>query len=315
MTTIIQNNPYISLSLERNLAKRVSNAISMALPLLLAIVLMNSVQISWKPSVFSVIMLVIFFVLGSIGLGVGFHRYFTHHAFKTCILGKALLAVIGTWSLQGSVISWVADHRRHHRYADQQYDPHSPWADEKGNIENRFFGWLHAHISWKLKVSVSDENRYASDLVKDPVAVFVSHYYWPIAISGLFLPGLLGLMYDGWSECALSLFWAGSVRAVLLNQFEGIANSFTHLFGSKLEDGRDQSRNNLWLTVFLMGEGLHSYHHQNATSAVNEPARSDYFGQLLMFFEHLGLVWDLRKARHEPAVALGQSDILATDTI
>jgi stearoyl-CoA desaturase (Delta-9 desaturase) len=318
MKTNFQNNSHISQSVELNFEKRVSNAMSMALPVLLIIVLTNTTQISWEPSVFSMLMLVMFFILGSMGLGIGFHRYFTHHAFKTSVFCKILLAVLGTWSLQGSVISWVADHRRHHRFADQQYDPHSPWADEKGIIESRFWGWFHAHIGWKFKVSVSDEKRYASDLLKDPVAIFVSHYYWPIAISGLLLPGLLGLVYGGWNECLSSLLWAGSVRAILLHQFEGLANSFTHLFGSKLEDSRDQSRNNLWLTVFLMGEGLHSYHHQNATLAVNEPAKFDYFGQMLMFFERLGLVWNLRKAKPAPVMTteVSAQDVLhSTGTI
>lgn len=290
-------NPHISKSATLNRSKHLSNAMSMALPPLLAVVLMTSTQLPWEPSVFSMLLTVLFFVLGSIGLGIGFHRHFTHHAFKTSAAGKAVLGVLGTWSLQGPIVSWVADHRRHHRFADQQYDPHSPWADDNGLIDNRFAGWFHAHMGWKFKVAVSDENRYVPDLLKDPVVMFISRHYWVVAIAGLLAPGVPGFLYGGWDECLSCLLWAGCIRAILLHQFEGIANSITHLFGTKVDGSQDESRNNLWLSVVLMGEGLHSYHHQNATLAMNEPARFDAFGHVLVFFERFGMVWELRKAK------------------
>jgi stearoyl-CoA desaturase (delta-9 desaturase) len=104
-------------------------------------------------------------------------------------------------------------------------------------------------------------------------------------------------MYGGWQECATCLLWAGCFRAIVLQQFEGIANSLTHLFGSKIEGSQDESRNNMVITFVLLGEGLHSYHHQNATMAVNQPAKFDAFGHMIMFCERLGLVWDLRKGK------------------
>ncbi|MEO6293067.1 MAG: fatty acid desaturase [Burkholderiaceae bacterium] len=263
---------------------------------MLVIFLLLGTSTTWVPSVFSLSLGALFFVFVSMGLGIGFHRHFTHHAYKTSALGKAVLGILGTWSLQGPIVSWVADHRRHHRFADQQYDPHSPWVDDKGKIESRLAGWFHAHIGWKFKVAVSDENRYVPDLLKDPVVMFVSRHYWVIAIAGLLAPGALGYVYGGWDECLTCLLWAGGVRAILLHQFEGIANSVTHLFGTKVDGSQDESRNNLWLTVVLMGEGLHSYHHQNATMAMNQPAKFDAFGHFLLVFEQLGLVWDLRKA-------------------
>lgn len=243
---------------------------------------------------FSLLLAVLFFVFGSTGLGVGFHRLFTHHAFKTSVAVRTLLGISGTWSLQGPIVNWVADHRRHHRFADQQYDPHSPWADDNGKIECRLAGWFHAHIGWKFNAAASDENRYAPDLLKDPVVMRISRYYWMIAIAGLLLPGALGYLYRGWEESLTCLLWAGGIRAMLLHQFEGIANSMTHLFGAKVAGTRDESRNNLWLTILLMGEGLHSYHHQNATAAVNQPVKFDAFGHFLLFSERLRLVWDLR---------------------
>jgi stearoyl-CoA desaturase (delta-9 desaturase) len=126
------------------------------------------------------------------GLGYWFAPPLHHHAFKTSKVGKMLLGVLGTWSMQCSITSWVADHRRHHRFADQQFDTHSPSANDKGLISNRFASWFHAHVGWKFKIAVSDEKRYVPDLLKDPVAVFLTRYYWPIAISGYMLPGALG---------------------------------------------------------------------------------------------------------------------------
>lgn len=290
-------NPHISQSATLNRAKHLSNAVSLALPTVLVIFLLLGTSTTWVPSVFSLFLGAVFFICISMGLGVGFHRHFTHHAFKTSAVGKAILAILGTWSLQGPIVSWVADHRRHHRFADQQYDPHSPWVDDSGKIDNRLAGWFHAHVGWKFKVAVSDENRYVPDLLKDPVVMFVSRHYWAIAIAGLLAPGALGYVYGGRDECLICLLWAGGVRAILLHQFEGIANSITHLFGTKVDGSQDESRNNLWLTVVLMGEGLHSYHHQNATMAVNQPAKFDAFGHFLLLSEKLGWVWDLRKAK------------------
>jgi stearoyl-CoA desaturase (delta-9 desaturase) len=294
MTTLTPVNPHISESASENRTKHFSNCFSLALPWGLAFVLLAYTPASVVPTLFAWNLEMLFVTLCSLGLGVGFHRHYTHHAFKTSATGKIVLGVLGTWSLQGSINSWVADHRRHHRFADQQFDPHSPWADDQGLITSRFAGWWHAHVGWKFSCAVSDEQRYVPDLVKDPVAVFLTRYYWPIAISGLLLPGVFGWFYGGWEECTTCILWAGCFRAMVLQQFEGIANSLTHLFGSKVEGSKDESRNNILITFVLLGEGLHSYHHQHATAAVNQPSKFDAFGHLLLLSERLGLVWELR---------------------
>lgn len=300
-TGCVAVNPYISHEASLNRAKAVSNTVALLFPYLLACIILlvsnDNTSHNWQPSLFAIGLACIFLVLASVGLGIGFHRHYTHHAFKTSKVGKMVLGVMGTWSMQGSIISWVADHRRHHRFADQQFDPHSPWADDKGLIASRFAGWFHAHVGWKFTGAVSDEKRYVPDLLKDPVAVFLTRYYWPVAISGYVLPGALGWLYGGWTECATCLLWAGCIRAMVLQQFEGIANSLTHLFGSKVEGSQDESRDNLWITFILLGEGLHSYHHQNATVAVNQPSKFDVFGHLIVLCERLGLAWDLRKGK------------------
>jgi stearoyl-CoA desaturase (Delta-9 desaturase) len=294
-------NSHISISKHLNWKKRISNAIDMLIPIIGLVWLTVNMEMSWVPTVFSILNTAFFFTMGSIGLAIGYHRFFSHHAFKTSNLGKLMLGVMGSWALQGSVISWVADHRRHHRFADKQYDPHSPYANDKGLINNRMLGWLHAHIGWMITGSVSDENRYALDCLNDPVVLFLSRNYRYLAIVGFLTPGVLGWLYNGLNECLLSIFWASCVRTILIQQLAWSANSFGHMFGDKIEGALDESRNNVLLGIILLGEGLHSYHHANPTLAMNEPSKSDVFGHSLVFFERLGLVWNLRKGK-PPAV-------------
>ena len=168
MTTLKVINPHISKSISKNRKQHVSHAISIMSPIVLAFSLLNYMPANWLPSLLALLLTAIFFTLGSAGLALGLHRYFTHHAFKTSAAGEILLSLLGTWSLQGSIVSWVSDHRRHHRFADQQYDPHSPYANDQGLINNRIAGLFHAHIGWKFTSAVSEENRYVPELLKNP---------------------------------------------------------------------------------------------------------------------------------------------------
>ena len=299
-------NPHISKSKTLNRNKRISNTLCMLLPILLLACLLVNVKTSLKPTPFTILNTVIFFTIVAFGLAVGYHRYFAHYTFKTSKLVRFVMGVLGTWALQGSVTSWVADHRRHHRFADRRYDPHSPYANDHGVINNRLAGWIHAHVGWMITGSVSDEQRYASDCLSDPVAQILSRYYWVIAVTGLLLPGIFGWLYNGFEEGILCIAWAGCVRTILVHQLAWSANSFGHIFGDKIEGALDESRNNVFLGMILLGEGLHSFHHQYPTLAMNEPAKFDAFGHSLVFFERFGLVWDLRKAKPVPVVTTAQ---------
>lgn len=290
-------DPYISSSITLNRNKRIANTLNMLLPVLLLACLLANEKTSWMPTPFTILNTVFFFTIVAFGLAVGYHRYFAHYSFKTSKLIKFVMGVLGTWAMQGSVTSWVADHRRHHRFADKRYDPHSPYANDRGVINNRLTGWMHAHIGWMITGSVSDETRYASDSLNDPIAQFLTRYYWVITATGLLLPGIFGWLYNGFDEAILCLAWAGCARTILVHQLAWSANSFGHMFGEKIEGALDESRNNVLLGMILLGEGLHSYHHQNPTLAMNEPAKFDVFGHSLVFFERLGLVWNLRKGK------------------
>lgn len=309
MNTLKVINPHISKSASKNRKQHVSHAVSIFLPPAFAVAVVSYMSMTLMPTLLAFILTLIFFTLGSSGLALGYHRFFTHHAFKTNRTGKILLSLFGTWSLQGSIVSWVADHRRHHRFADQQYDPHSPYANDEGPINNLIAGLYHSHIGWKFTSAVSEEKRYVPELLNDPVAMFFSRHYISVGFAGLFLPGLIGWFMGGLEEAASCFVWAGCIRAILIHQLAWAVSSFGHVFGEKIDGAVDESRNNLLLGVMLLGEGLHSYHHKNPTLAMNEPAKFDAFGHALVFFERLGLVWDLRKDKPLPAASSASSPV------
>lgn len=286
----------ISRDVLRNRNNRLSNLISIAIPLAGTILAVCYLPYA-APSQLTISLFLIFTFLSAIGVGVGLHRYFTHRAFKTSRLGKLLLGIFGAWCFQGPLSRWVADHRRHHRFTDRPYDTHSPYWIEDVPVSSKFKGWFHSHFLWMLTGCVSHERRYSPDNLADPISSWCTKYYWPLAVSSLLLPGLLAFIVSptNWrTEAVLAFFWAGCVRVTLLHQLTWSVNSIGHMFGSKVAGSSDESRNVLSLTVLLLGEGLHSYHHKWPSTAINRPIFLDLMGVIILFMAWLGLVWDVR---------------------
>jgi len=246
------------------------------------------------PTAATLLTFAVFFGLTVLGVAIGMHRYFTHHAFKTSGVVKVCLGVLGTWAMQGDITRWVADHRRHHRFADKQFDPHSPWFSDSGPISNRLVGWFHSHTGWMVYGRVSKPERYAPDCLADRSIAFLSRFYWPIVATGLALPGVVGYWIGGESEMARCIFWAGAARVALLHQFTWSVNSFGHIFGKKVPGSDSEARDNIFFALLLLGEGLHSHHHARPTSAINDPGHLDPGGWIIRGCEKLGLVWQLR---------------------
>jgi stearoyl-CoA desaturase (Delta-9 desaturase) len=236
-----------------------------------------------------------FFVAETLGLGLGLHRLFTHRAFRIGPAGRGLLAVLGSWGMQGPIDRWVADHRRHHRFTDRAGDPHSPYWVDGEPVRSRLAGLWHAHFGWMLTGLVSDEERYATDIRRDPITRWCSDHYAWLCASSLLTPALLGYALGGGAEAVRSFVWAGCFRVVLLQHLTWSVNSLGHAFGSKVGGSTDESRDNLVFALLLFGEGLHSYHHRYPRAAVNEPRRLDLNGWILLQLERLGLVWDLKR--------------------
>jgi len=237
---------------------------------------------------------VLFFAAETIGLGLGLHRLFTHRAFETGPALRAVLGVLGSWGMQGPIERWVADHRRHHRFTDREGDPHSPWWIDGAPAPSRAAGLFHAHFGWMLTGIVSDPERYAADVRRDPVSRWCSERYAWLCASSLLVPAAAGALVGGPDEALRGFFYAGCLRVCVLQHLTWSVNSFGHWLGSKVPGATSEARDNRLFAVLLFGEGLHSFHHRYPSAAVNEPARLDLNGAILRGLARLGWVWRLR---------------------
>jgi stearoyl-CoA desaturase (delta-9 desaturase) len=197
--------------------------------------------------------LFLWWVSGSLGIGMGFHRLLTHRGFQTPKAVEYFLTVCGTLTVQGGPINWVATHRIHHAYADADGDPHSP-RDGK---------WW-AHIGWIMfgtgqQFSAPTIARFAPDLTRDKFHVWLNNFYWlPIALLGVALFAL-----GGWSL----LLWGVFLRTVGGWHITWFVNSVTHVWGTRRFESRDDSTNNWWVALLSFGEGWHNNHHAHPVSA------------------------------------------------
>ena len=239
----------------------------------------------------------VLYVLTGLGVTVGFHRLFTHRSFKTGPAVRATFAVLGSAAIEGPVISWVADHRKHHAFADLPGDPHSPHVDHGVGLGGALRGLLHAHIGWLF---VHDQrgarDRYAPDLLRDPVVAFV-HRTFPVwALGGLAVAFVLGFAIGGSVEAGLTgLLWGGGVRLFVLHHVTYSINSICHVFGRRRFATPDESRNVRWLSVFSFGESWHNNHHAFPTSAAHGMRRweLDPSAAVIRGLAATGLAWDV----------------------
>jgi len=244
--------------------------------------------------------LVVFFVVyAATGLGVtvGFHRLLTHRSFSTGPVTRGILAALGSAAIEGPVTAWVADHRKHHVYADEEGDPHSPHVGHGGGVRGTLRGLLHAHMGWLfIHTHRGNKQRYASDLVADPVVRFVDRTFLLWVVVGLLVPFGLGYALGGTLTGALTaLLWGGLVRMFVVHHVTYSINSLCHVFGRRAFDTRDESRNLAWLAPFTFGEAWHNNHHAFPTSAVHGLGRwqVDVSAGVIWVLERLGLAWDV----------------------
>src|SRR5829696_7936556 len=223
---------------------------------------------SWL-HVSDLIVLFICYLLTGFGITVGFHRLFTHRAFKTSTPVRATLAVLGSMAIEGPVISWVADHRKHHVFSDVEGDPHSPHVDFGHGLKGALKGLAHAHLGWLfVHTQRGLKTRYAPDLLKDPVVRFVDRTFLLWVAVGLLVPFFLGWAIGGSIHSALTgLLWGGLVRMLVLHHVTYSINSLCHFFGRRPHDTGDESRNVAWLSVLSFGESWHNNHHAFPRSA------------------------------------------------
>ncbi|WP_342348875.1 fatty acid desaturase [uncultured Nitrospira sp.] len=271
------------------------NGASIGIPLVGTLVGLLSSGFS-APTSTTVFLFLVFFLFNLIGVSVGLHRYFSHHAFETSPLVRWLLGIWGTWAMQGPIDRWVADHRRHHRFSDQPLDIHSPYWSRQEKITSGFMRFAHAHVLWMFVEWPTDTRLYAKDIISDPISRGCSRWYWPICATSLVVPAMIGYGMGGSDEAVRAFFWAGCLRISLMQQLTWTVNSLGHMFGGKTEGSRDESRNMHWgVTLVFLGEGLHSYHHAHQRTAVNQPASLDLAGSLITFLETIHVVWKVQR--------------------
>ncbi|MFY9588037.1 MAG: acyl-CoA desaturase, partial [Actinomycetota bacterium] len=204
------------------------------------------------------------------GLGVtlGYHRLFTHRSFRAIKPLRVILAIAGSMSVEGSVIAWVSTHRRHHAYADDFGDPHSPHLARAGGLKGVAMGLAHAHMGWLFSSEQSDQSEWAPDLLDEPAIRRVDKHFGTLTLATFLLPALLGLALTGsWVGMVTAFLWASLVRVFLLHHVTWSINSICHFYGREAYQARDESKNVWPLSVASFGESWHNNHHAFPWSA------------------------------------------------
>ncbi|RSD17249.1 acyl-CoA desaturase [Amycolatopsis eburnea] len=259
----------------------------------------------WGMTWLDLILAAVFYVFATLGVTVGYHRYFTHGAFKAPRPLRVALAIAGSMAVQGSVIFWVASHRRHHAFADREGDPHSPWLFGTSPAA-LLRGFWHAHMGWMFGREVTNADRFAPDLVADDDLRWVNRYFWLWITLSLALPAVLGgLISWSWWGVVTAFFWAGLVRIAFLHHVSWSVNSVCHLIGERPFASRDKAANFWPLAVLSMGESWHNSHHADPTCARHGVLRGqvDISARVIRTFEQLGWATDVRWPRADRLAA------------
>ncbi len=261
-----------------------------------------------------ILVFVIMYVLTGLGVTVGFHRYLTHRSFKTGKAVRATFGILGSAAIEGPVISWVADHRKHHAFSDKEGDPHSPHVGHEGGWRGALRGLAHAHMGWLfIHTERGAKRRYAPDLMDDPVIGFIDRTFLVWALGGLAVAFALGYAIGGTLSAALTgLLWGGGVRMLVVHHVTYSINSLCHFFGHRRFETDDESRNLLWLVPLSFGESWHNNHHAFPTSASHGLKRwaLDPSWLTIRGLEATGLAWDVVRvdpARIERKAAAGRA--------
>ncbi|MFD2416129.1 acyl-CoA desaturase [Amycolatopsis pigmentata] len=246
-----------------------------------------------------------FYVIATLGVTVGYHRYFTHGAFKAGRPLRVALAIAGSMAVQGSVIFWVASHRRHHAFADRDGDPHSPWLFGTSPAALAR-GFWHAHMGWMFRREVTNYERFAPDLLADGDLRVVNRFFWLWITLSLALPAALGgLLSWSWWGAVTAFFWAGLVRIAFLHHVTWSVNSICHMVGDRPFSSRDKAANFWPLAILSMGESWHNSHHADPTCARHGVLRGqiDVSARVIWIFEKFRWAHDVRWPRAERLAA------------
>ncbi|MEU9179635.1 fatty acid desaturase [Streptomyces sp. NPDC048550] len=250
----------------------------------------------WGVSWLDLGLMVFMYFLACHGITIGFHRYFTHGSFKAKRPLRIVLAVMGSMAVEGPLVRWVADHRKHHKFSDHEGDPHSPWRFGE-TVPALMKGLWWAHIGWLFDEEQTNQQKYAPDLVKDPAIRRISRDFVLWTIVSLAIPPLVGgLVTMSWWGAFTAFFWGSLVRVALLHHVTWSINSICHAVGKRPFKSRDRSGNVWWLAVLSCGESWHNLHHADPTSARHGVLRGqvDSSARLIRWCELAGWATDVR---------------------
>lgn len=281
---------------EMSRIEKVVNLAAVVIPFVATLV---AVVLLWNRLVSTVDLAIaaVMYLLTAIGITVGFHRLLTHRSFQTSKPMEYLFAVLGSMAVQGPVISWVADHRKHHAHTDEEGDPHSPHVGHAGGVKGVFAGLWHAHAGWLMSTQGrADWKRHAADLYEDRGMRLITRQFVPLVLLTLLLPTLAGYLASGTlAGAATGLLWGGLVRIFFVHHITWSVNSICHYFGTRRFDTDDRSTNVFWLAIPSLGESWHHNHHAFPRSATHGLRRREIDPSALVIssMEKLGLAWNV----------------------
>jgi stearoyl-CoA desaturase (delta-9 desaturase) len=273
--------------------ERTANLVGVVLPFVGTLV---AIVMLWNRAVdlTDLIVLAVMYIVTAVGITVGFHRLLTHRAFASYPWVERTFAVMGSLSVQGSVMDWVADHRKHHAHTDQEGDPHSPHVGHGSGLS----GLWHAHVGWLMETQgQADWKRYASELYEDPAMRGIGRAFPFLAVLSLAIPTVADCALHGFTVggALRGLVWGGLVRIFFVHHVTWSVNSVCHFFGSRRFDLEDHSTNVGWLAVLSLGESWHHNHHAFPRSAYHGLRwyEIDPSGLIIAGMQKVGLAWNV----------------------
>lgn len=271
------------------LREKVVISVVIAVPFV-AIVVALPVAWRWGLTWDVVALAIALYVISMLGVSAGFHRLFTHRSFRAARPLRIFLAIAGSFAVEGPILRWVADHRRHHAFSDREGDPHSPWR-YGSNIGGLLRGLLHAHFGWFYDSEETNQETFVPDLLRDRDIRIISRLAAPLAALGFILPGAVTYAAGGSIGHALNaLFWAGLVRVFLVHHVSWSVNSICHTVGNRPFPTRDKSANFWPLALLSMGDSWHNAHHAMPTCARHGvlPGQVDLSASFISLMERVG---------------------------
>ncbi len=230
--------------------------------------------ISWR----DIIIFAVMYVLTEFGVTIGYHRMLVHQSFQTNPVLKFIFLMLGSMTMQGPAMNWASVHLKHHAFTDDHEDPHSPTVG----------GWLHSHFGWIFSTSPEEvlqaKQTFGKKFLQDKMVVFMHETFFLWTILGFVIAYIAG----GWT----GLLWGGFVRLFFTLHATWSVNSICHIFGSRLFNTTDESRNNFLIGILAMGEGWHNNHHAFPRSAFHGMRwwQIDFSGYVIRALEAVHLV-------------------------